>query len=135
MRSSGRLSLGDGGGIERCLGLVVLVDVALELEEPVPAEVTHHPPDGVLEHLTDLARLQMVELVPYQLCAVFVIGPVEKDHVQVRIEPHVAGRALHDGHRAALGGRAYAPTLFALAIEPLDGYIDRRRAQRCSARQ
>jgi hypothetical protein len=30
-----RLSPGDGGGTERCLGLVVLVDVVLELEEPV----------------------------------------------------------------------------------------------------
>jgi hypothetical protein len=93
-RGVARLSSGDGGGRERCLGLVVLLDVVLELEERVPAEVTYHPPDGVLEHLTDRASVQMTELVPYELCAVFVISPVEEDNVQVRIEPHVAGRAL-----------------------------------------
>ncbi|WP_437810776.1 hypothetical protein [Sorangium sp. So ce1078] len=38
----------------------------------------------------------------------FVISPVEEDHVQMRIEPHVAGRALHDGHRAALDPAARA---------------------------
>ena len=48
LRSSGRLSSGDGGGTERCLGLVVLLDVVLDLEMPVPPEVTEHPPDGVL---------------------------------------------------------------------------------------
>ncbi|WP_437512756.1 hypothetical protein [Sorangium sp. So ce1099] len=45
---SGRLSSRDGGGTERCLGLVVLLDVVLDLEMPVPPEVTEHPPDGVL---------------------------------------------------------------------------------------
>ncbi|WP_437667832.1 hypothetical protein [Sorangium sp. So ce1182] len=43
-----RLSSRDGGGTERCLGLVVLLDVVLDLEMPVPPEVTEHPPDGVL---------------------------------------------------------------------------------------
>ncbi|XXT71200.1 hypothetical protein WMF14_12250 [Sorangium sp. So ce693] len=96
-----RLSSRDGGGTERCLGLVVLLDVVLDLEIPVPPEVTEHPPDGVLYDLTDLARSQVTEFVPHQLGAVFVISPVEEDHVQMRIEPHVAGRALHDGHRLA----------------------------------
>jgi hypothetical protein len=69
LRAGGRLSSRDGGGAERSFGLVVLLDLVLEREEPVPAEGSHHPPDGVREHLTDLARLQMTELVPYQLCA------------------------------------------------------------------
>jgi hypothetical protein len=55
---------------ERCLGLVLLVNAALELEQPVPAEVSQHPTDGAFEYLTDLARLQVTELVPHQLCAV-----------------------------------------------------------------
>ncbi|MDC0683834.1 hypothetical protein POL72_39280 [Sorangium sp. wiwo2] len=103
-----RLSSRDGGGTERGLGLVVLLDVVLDLEMPVPPEVTEHPPDGVLYDLTDLARSQVTEFVPHQLGAVFVISPVEEDHVQMRIEPHVAGRALHDGHRAALDRAARA---------------------------
>ncbi|KYF89143.1 hypothetical protein BE17_37745 [Sorangium cellulosum] len=41
-----RLPSREGGGTERCLGLVVLLDVVLDLEMPVPPEVTEHPPDG-----------------------------------------------------------------------------------------
>ncbi|XXX77050.1 hypothetical protein WMF30_56315 [Sorangium sp. So ce134] len=78
----------------------------LELEEPVPPQVAHHAPDGALEHVTDLARLQVTELVPHEREAVFVVSAVEKENVQVWIEPQVAGRALHDGHRAALGRAA-----------------------------
>ncbi|MGK4005472.1 hypothetical protein WMF31_22800 [Sorangium sp. So ce1036] len=48
MRAGGRLSSRDGGGTARCLGLVVFLDVVLDLEVPVPPEVTEHPPDGVL---------------------------------------------------------------------------------------
>ena len=102
-RRVARLSSGYGGSAERCLGLVLLFDAALALEQPVPAEVTQHPTDGVLEHLTNLACLQMTELVPHQLCAVFGVSTVEKENVQVWIEPHVAGRTLQSGHRAALG--------------------------------
>ncbi|WP_437988042.1 hypothetical protein [Sorangium sp. So ce117] len=43
-----RLSSRDGGSTERGLGLAVLLDVVLDLEMPVPPEVTEHPPDGVL---------------------------------------------------------------------------------------
>ncbi|XXU44835.1 hypothetical protein WME75_38430 [Sorangium sp. So ce1014] len=43
-----RLSSGDGGGAERCLGLAVLLDVVLDLEMPVPPKGSEHPPDGVL---------------------------------------------------------------------------------------
>ncbi|XXT15463.1 S28 family serine protease [Sorangium sp. So ce429] len=44
-----RLSSRDGGGTERCLGLVVLLDVVLDLEMPVPPEVPadHAHPDDV----------------------------------------------------------------------------------------
>ncbi|XXY45946.1 hypothetical protein WME91_38680 [Sorangium sp. So ce269] len=52
MRAGGRLSSRDGGGTERCLRLVVLLDVVLDLEMPVPPEVTEHPPDGVLYDLS-----------------------------------------------------------------------------------
>ncbi|WP_437644871.1 hypothetical protein [Sorangium sp. So ce362] len=58
----------------------------LELEQPVPSQGAHHAPDGVLEHLTDRARLQVTELVPHELCAVFVVSPVEKDNVH---EPQI----------------------------------------------
>ncbi|KYG10370.1 hypothetical protein BE21_12395 [Sorangium cellulosum] len=51
MRSSGWLSPADGGGTERCLGLVVLVDVVLELEEPVPAEAEAPVPGATLRVL------------------------------------------------------------------------------------
>ncbi|AUX33319.1 uncharacterized protein SOCE836_054750 [Sorangium cellulosum] len=37
----------------------------------------------------------------------------------MRIEPHVAGRALHDGHRAALDRAARASARGALFVEPL----------------
>jgi hypothetical protein len=43
-----RLSSRDGGGTERGLGLVVLLDVVLDVETPVPPEVPEHPPDGAL---------------------------------------------------------------------------------------
>ncbi|WP_438021659.1 hypothetical protein WMF18_31765 [Sorangium sp. So ce315] len=36
----------------------------LDLEMPVPPEVTEHPPDGVLCDLTDLARSQVTEFPP-----------------------------------------------------------------------
>jgi hypothetical protein len=36
-------------------------------------QVTRHAPDGELEYLTDLARLQMNELVPHEVVAVFLI--------------------------------------------------------------
>ncbi|XXZ21509.1 hypothetical protein WME92_45570 [Sorangium sp. So ce307] len=113
-----RLSSRDGGGTERCLGLVVRLDVVLDLDMPVPPEVTEHPPDGVLQDLTDLTRSQVTELVPHELGAVFVISPVEEDHVQMRIEPHVAGRALHGGHRAALNRATRASARGALFVEP-----------------
>jgi hypothetical protein len=44
--------------------------------------VLHHPTDGVFEHLTDRARRKMTELVPHELCAVIVIGTVEKVDVR-----------------------------------------------------
>ncbi|XYI00720.1 hypothetical protein ACMHYB_13560 [Sorangium sp. So ce1128] len=91
-RSGGRLSSRHGGGAQRGLGLVVLVDAMLEIEEPAPSQLAHHAPDGVLEHLTDLARLQVTELVPHELCAVFVVSPVEKDNVQAR---RMCGTAAH----------------------------------------
>jgi hypothetical protein len=65
LRPSGRLSSGDGGGAERCLRLVVFIDLVLDLEEPVPPEVTEHALDGVREHLTDRAGRKMTELVPW----------------------------------------------------------------------
>ncbi|WP_437990171.1 hypothetical protein [Sorangium sp. So ce145] len=74
----------------------------LELEESVPSHGALHALDGVLELLTDLARLRMTELVSHELCAVFLVSPVEKDNVQMWIEPQLAGRASHGGHRAAL---------------------------------
>ena len=86
---------------------------------PVPPKVTEHPPDGVLYDLTDRASWKMTEFVPHELGAVFVISPVEEDHVQMRIEPHVAGRALHGGHRAALDRAARASARTALFVEPL----------------
>ncbi len=43
----------------------------------------------------DLAGLQMTEPDPRARVAVFVIGAVEEDHVQVSIETHVARRSLH----------------------------------------
>ncbi|XXU29315.1 hypothetical protein WMF36_09600 [Sorangium sp. So ce887] len=66
LRAGGRLSSRDGGGTERGLGLVVLLDVVLDLAMPVPPEVTEHPPDGVLQDLIDLARSQVTEFVPHE---------------------------------------------------------------------
>jgi formylglycine-generating enzyme len=83
--SSSASALGEGGKIPRShcgkaggsrpetarrLGLVVVV---LALGELLPAKGSHHPPDGVLEPLTDLARPQVTELVPHELCAVFAL--------------------------------------------------------------
>ncbi|WP_437748062.1 hypothetical protein [Sorangium sp. So ce1504] len=84
-------------------------------------------PDGVLEHLTDSARLQVTELVPHELGAVFVVSPVEKDNVQMWIEPQVAGRALHDGHRAALGCAERASAHGALFVQPLHALDEETR--------
>ncbi|WP_437804468.1 hypothetical protein [Sorangium sp. So ce693] len=58
----------------------------------------------------------MTEFVPHELGAVFVISPVEENHVQMRIERHVAGRALHEGHRAAPDRAARASARGALFV-------------------
>ncbi|XXT54147.1 hypothetical protein WMF23_21510 [Sorangium sp. So ce542] len=50
----------------------------LDLEMPVPLEVTEHPPDGVLQDLTDRASWKMTEFVPHELGVVFVISPSTK---------------------------------------------------------
>ncbi|XXR56101.1 hypothetical protein WME83_40850 [Sorangium sp. So ce385] len=128
-----RLSSRDGGGTERCLGLAVLLDVVLDFEMPVPPKVTEHPPDGVLYDLTDRASWKMTEFVPHELGAVFVISPVEEDHVQMRIEPHVAGRALHGGHRAALDRAARASARGAFFVEPLHA-LDEEAGQHAEQR-
>ncbi|MGK3958997.1 hypothetical protein WMF38_38820 [Sorangium sp. So ce118] len=83
--------------------------------------------------MTDLARLQVTELVPHELCAVFVVSPVEKHDVQMWIEPQVAGRALHDGHRAALGRAERASAHGALFIQPLHA-LDEEARQRAEER-
>ncbi|WP_437901801.1 hypothetical protein [Sorangium sp. So ce124] len=75
----------------------------------------------------------MTEFVPHELGAVVVISPVEEDHVQMRIEPHVAGRALHDGHRAALGHAPRASARGALFVEPLHA-LDEEAGQHAEQR-
>ncbi|XXT15381.1 hypothetical protein WME94_34540 [Sorangium sp. So ce429] len=105
----------------------------LDFEMPVPPKVTEHPPNGVLYDLTDLASWKMTELVPHELGAVFVISPVEEDHVQMRIEPRVAGRALHDGHRAALDRAARASARGAFFVEPLHA-LDEEAGQHAEQR-
>lgn len=93
----------------------------------MPSQGVHHGPDGVLEPLTNRARLQVTELVPHELCAVFVVSPVEKDNVQMLIEPQVAGRALHDDHRAALGRAERASAHGALFVQPLHALYEEAR--------
>ncbi|XXR74337.1 hypothetical protein WMF16_17720 [Sorangium sp. So ce388] len=105
----------------------------LDFEMPVPPKVTEHPPDGVLYDLTDRASWKMTEFVPHELGAVFVISPVEEDHVQMRIEPHVAGRALHGGHRAALDRAARASARGAFFVEPLHA-LDEEAGQHAEQR-
>ncbi|WP_437549641.1 hypothetical protein WME97_04035 [Sorangium sp. So ce367] len=41
--------------------------------------------DTFAPDLTDLARSQVTELVPHELGAVFVISPVEEDHVRAAL--------------------------------------------------
>jgi hypothetical protein len=78
-----------------------------------------HAPDRPLEHLAHLAGLEVAELFPHELCALFVVGAVEEDAVQVRVELQVGRRALHDGHHAGLG--VELPALRrALRVEGLD---------------
>ena len=101
----------------RGLGVVVIALAFAELEQAATPQVTIHSPDGGLQHLADLARLEVPELVPGELFTLFVVGAVEKHGVDVRVEPHVARRPLHDGDRACLRRAARG----ARGAESLDG--------------
>jgi len=59
-------------------------------------------PDRVLEHIADLARLEMPETPEDELVLLLVPGAVQKDGVDVRIEPQVGRGALQDGDGACL---------------------------------
>ncbi len=61
-----------------------------------------HPTHRALEHLADLARLQMPHRFPHEIASHLAIRPAEGDDVQMGIEPHVTRRALHDRHCATL---------------------------------
>jgi hypothetical protein len=68
-----------------------------------------------------------------ELADASVVSPVEKDNVQMWIEPQVAGRALHDGHRAALGRAERASAHGALFVQPLHA-LDEEARQRAEER-
>jgi hypothetical protein len=76
-----------------------------------------HAPHRALEHLSDLAGLEMAERVPDELGALFVVGAIESDQVEVRVEPEIGRSSLYHGDGAGLGA---APTLLShtLGVEP-----------------
>jgi hypothetical protein len=49
----------------------------------------------LFEHLSHFTRWQVPELSPSKLAAGFVIRTVEKDDVEMKVQPQVTRRALH----------------------------------------
>jgi hypothetical protein len=52
--------------------------------------MAEHAPDGLFEHVANLAGLQSSERVPLELGRVLMVHAVEKQHVQVRMDSQVA---------------------------------------------
>jgi hypothetical protein len=104
--------------------------------------------NGFYHQLSDLAGLEMAERVPDEPGALFVVGAIESDQVEVRVEPEIGRSSLYHGDGAGLGA---APTLLSPTVgvehrgagrEGLDvGLVDREhrdeavrgRGQRVSA--
>jgi hypothetical protein len=85
------------------LGVSALSATNLRLECATALEVARHAPYRPLEHVTDLTGSQVRDLLPRKLCTGLMVGPVEKDHVKVRVTAQVRRRALHHRHCSRLG--------------------------------
>ncbi len=121
LRSGGWRLARDCRGGEVALGIASDVGIGAVLGEPEQAASTKvplDPPEGALEHGADLARLQVGESLPAELAALLVPGAVESDQVQVRIEPEIGRRPLHDRDRAGLRAHGALPSR-ALGVERL----------------
>ena len=80
----------DGGGGEVALGIGVALAVragAVVLgQEAAAAKLFLHEPDRTLQHLAHLAALQVAERLPDEIGALLVVGAIESDQVQMRVE-------------------------------------------------
>lgn len=52
----------------------------------MPPKVPTDAPNDALEHATHLAGLEVAELVPHERGAVLVVGAIEKDDMEVRVQ-------------------------------------------------
>jgi hypothetical protein len=69
----------------------------------VPAKGSCHALDRPFEDLAHLPGPEVTELVPHERGAVLVVGAIEKDDMEVRVQSEVGRRALHDRDRTGLG--------------------------------
>lgn len=88
-------------GIAGALGVLVR-DVVVDPDEAAAEELPLDAPDCALEDLTDLGCLQMAERLSDELGTLLVVRAVERDRVEVRVEPEVGRTALHGGDRSGL---------------------------------
>ncbi len=58
-------------------------------------------PDRVLQHIAHLAGLQMSKARKYKLVPLLVPSAVQRDRVEMWIQPHVGSRPLYSGDRAS----------------------------------
>lgn len=101
LRPRGWRLAGNGGYGEIGLGiraaLTAGVGAVVVDKEAAAAKVLLHAPHRALEHLSDLAGLEMAERVPDELGALFVVGAIESDQVEVRVEPEIGRSSLYHG--------------------------------------
>ncbi|HYU16822.1 MAG TPA: hypothetical protein VEL05_12140 [Candidatus Acidoferrum sp.] len=85
-------------------------------QEAAAAKLFLHAPDRTLQHLAHLAALQVAERLPDEIGALLVVGAIESDQVQMRVEAEIRRGALQDGDRAGLRAAAAIPRR-ALGVE------------------
>ena len=96
----------DGGRGEVALGIAaafgVRVGAVVLDQQAAAAKLLLHAPNGALEHLAHLARLQMAERLPGEIGALLVVGAIESDQVEVWVEAEIGRSPLHDGDGACV---------------------------------
>ncbi len=92
-------------------------------------DASHH----ALEHAPDLTRRQVRQRVKHDVCAFFLVDPIEKEHVKVWIESQIGRSSLqrHDGATLATGD---ARLLHALCVKCKDRLHEEAR-QRAEERR
>src|SRR5262249_11749544 len=120
LRPRGRRLARDGRGGEGAFAISFGAAFVVLVEGPkkaAPATLTLDPPNPAFEHLPDPTRLQMPQPLPHELAFLLVVSTVERDHVQMGVQPEIGRRALCSAERPRLRTPLTRPT----GIERLDG--------------